>query len=40
MSTDQKGRTLKFHILKYDPQDPADEPKTATFEVEEATPNT
>lgn len=36
MSTTQKGRALKFHILKYDPQDPNDEPKTATFEIEEA----
>ena len=36
MSDNSKGRTLKFHIVKYDPQNQNDEPKMATFEIEEA----
>ncbi len=30
------GRTLKFHILKYDPQKEGDEPRMVTHEVKEA----
>ncbi len=36
MSNDEQGRTLKFHILKYDPQLEGDEPRMVTFEVDEA----
>ncbi len=36
MNQPKEGRTLKFHIFKYDPQDPNDEPRTETFEVTEA----
>ena len=32
----EKGRTLKFHILRYDPQNPADKPKLVDFDVVEA----
>jgi fumarate reductase iron-sulfur subunit len=32
----EKGRTLKLHILKYDPQKEGDKPHMVTFEVEEA----
>ena len=36
MSSAKNGRTLKFHIFKYDPQNPDDEPKMVTYEVTEA----
>ena len=36
MSQPQEGRKLKFHIFKYDPQDPNDKPRMETFEVTEA----
>ena len=29
------GRTVRFHILRYDPQQDGDEPKMVTYEVEE-----
>jgi fumarate reductase iron-sulfur subunit len=32
----EKGRTLKFHIFRYDPQKKGDEPRTRTYQVEEA----
>jgi len=36
MSNAKNGRTLKFHIFKYDPHKPGDEPRMATYEVTEA----
>jgi fumarate reductase iron-sulfur subunit len=30
------ARTLRFHVLRHDPRDPASVPRTETFEVEEA----
>jgi fumarate reductase iron-sulfur subunit len=30
------GRTLKFHIFRYDPQKPGDKPRMATYEIQEA----
>ena len=36
MNQPKEGRTLKFHIFKYDPQDPNNEPRTETFEITEA----
>jgi fumarate reductase iron-sulfur subunit len=36
MSSAKSGRTLKFHIFKYDPQKPGDEPRMVTYEVTEA----
>jgi fumarate reductase iron-sulfur subunit len=30
------GRTLKFHIFNHDPRKPGDEPRMATYEVQEA----
>lgn len=36
MSDGQQGRTLQFHILKYDPQDKGDEPTMVTYELTEA----
>ncbi|MDH3215067.1 MAG: fumarate reductase iron-sulfur subunit [Candidatus Krumholzibacteria bacterium] len=36
MSGANDGRTLKFHILKYDPQQGGDKPRMVTYEVKEA----
>jgi fumarate reductase iron-sulfur subunit len=36
MSAERNGRTLKFHIFKYDPQKEGDKPRMETFEVTEA----
>jgi fumarate reductase iron-sulfur subunit len=36
MSDETGGRTLRFHIFKYDPRNPDDKPRTATYEVTEA----
>ena len=33
--TAQKGRTLKFHILRFDPELKGDKPRMETFEIEE-----
>ena len=35
MSNNERGRTLKFHIFKYNPQVPGDKPRMQTFELEE-----
>jgi len=35
--SETEGRTLKFHILKYDPQLKGDKPRMETFEVKETT---
>jgi fumarate reductase iron-sulfur subunit len=37
MSTDEqpRGRTLVFHILRYNPQEPGDQPKLVRYELEE-----
>jgi len=36
MSDETGGRTLRFNIFKYDPRNPADDPRMATYEVTEA----
>lgn len=36
MSNADGGRTLRFHIFKYDPQKEGDKPRIQTFEVQEA----
>jgi fumarate reductase iron-sulfur subunit len=35
MSNNNGGRTLRFHIFRYNPQIPGDKPRMETFEVEE-----
>lgn len=30
-----QGRTLTFHIFRYDPQEPGDKPRTVSYEIEE-----
>jgi fumarate reductase iron-sulfur subunit len=36
MDETAKGRTLKFHILRYNPQEPGAKPRMQTYELEEA----